>query len=166
MKNIFLLFCFLTSTSVVFASQADTVSIPLFRQGFHDKIDKEQLLVDKADNMQDGYLHLSKNEEINLQVSDVIFRKIDELQIWVETNELIATNNDKIRYLRLIENVIKNFRIDWRKKDIKPIDFPSVYNTFESILKGMLSNSSMLPVLEASSYEVAKLNTSVFFELK
>ncbi|MFZ4770219.1 MAG: hypothetical protein ACOYLO_08570 [Ferruginibacter sp.] len=166
MKNIFLLFCFLINVSVVFATQADTVRIPLFRQGFHDKIDKEQLLIDKTDNKQDLYLHISKNEEINLQVSDVFFRKIDELQIWVETNENIATNNDKIRYLRLIENIIKNFRIDWRNKDIKPIDFPSVYNTFETILKGMPANVTILPAIEASSYEVAKLNASVFFESK
>lgn len=166
MKNIFLLFCFIINVSVVFATQADTVRIPLFRQGFHDKIDKEQLLIDKTDNKQDLYLHISKNEEINLQVSDVFFRKIDELQIWVETNENIATNNDKIRYLRLIENIIQNFRIDWRNRNIKPIDFPSVYNTFETILKGMPTNGTMLPAIEASSYEVAKLNASVFFESK
>ena len=166
MKQTFLLFTFISLALAGLSAPADTVRIPLSRQGFHDKIDKEQDLTDKLDNKLDQYLHVSKNEEINLQVTDAFFRKLDGLQLWVETNPQIATNNDKIRYLRLVENLVRSFRISWRNKEIKPLAFPALYQTFESILKGLPAQKPMLPLLEAASYEVAKINTALFFESK
>ncbi|RYY12626.1 MAG: hypothetical protein EOO04_33285, partial [Chitinophagaceae bacterium] len=96
MKRIFLLSAFCCVAIAGLAGTADTVRIPLSRQVFHDKVDSEQAMADKADGKADKYLHVSKNEEINLQVTDVLFRKIDALQLWVETNAAIRTNNDKI----------------------------------------------------------------------
>jgi len=166
MKFIYLLFCFIVTAPAVFAMQQDTVRIPLFRIGFHDKIDNEQALADKADGKLDSYLHISKNEEINLQVTDAFFRKVDDLQTWVETNGSIISNNEKIRYLRLIENLVKSFRISWRNKEIKPIVFPAVYQTFENIFKELPAQKTMLPYLQEASYEVAKINAAVFFDSK
>ena len=166
MKFIYLLFCFIVTAPAVFAMQQDTVRIPLFRIGFHDKIDNEQALADKADGKLDSYLHISKNEEINLQVTDAFFRKVDDLQTWVETNGSIISNNEKIRYLRLIENLVKSFRISWRNKEIKPIIFPAVYQTFEIIFKELPAQKTMLPYLQEASYEVAKINAAVFFDSK
>lgn len=144
------------------ARTLDTVNIPLSRQGFHDKIDKEQQLTDKADGKLDNSLHAGKNEEINLQVSDALFRKTDDLQIWVESNASLPTNNDKVRYLRYIEDLIRTFRNSWNSKDIKPVMFPTLLNHFESILKNMPAGTSLLPAIEASPYEVAKILSIVF----
>jgi len=130
--------------------------------GFHDKIDKEQQLTDKADGKEDWTLHVGKNEEINLQVSDALFRKTDELQLWVETYPLLATNNEKVRYLRLIEDLVKTFRNSWSKNEIKPVLYPALLSSFETILKGMPTSKSMLPSIEGANYEVAKILTNVF----
>ncbi len=166
MKQIFLLITFMAFAFAGLAATADTVRIPLSRQGFHDKIDLEQALTDKLDSKLDQQLHVSKNEEINLQVTDAFFRKLDGLQLWVEGNKEIATNNDKIRYLRLLENLVRSFRIGWRNKEIKPLGFPALYQTFESILKNLPAQKSMLPPLEAAPYEVAKIATAVFSDSK
>ncbi|MEX0636986.1 MAG: hypothetical protein WD135_09475, partial [Ferruginibacter sp.] len=144
----------------------DTVNIPLSRLGFHDKIDKEQQLTDKADGKEDRLLHIGKNEEINLQVSYALFRKTDELQLWVETNPVLATNNEKVRYLRLIEDLVKTFRNSWSKNEIKPVLYPALLSSFETILKGMPTSKSMLPSIEDANYEVAKILTNVFSEYK
>ncbi len=165
MKQLFLLSIFI-SLALTGLAEADTVRIPLSRQGFHDKIDQEQALTDKLDRKLDQYLHVSKNEEINLQVTDAFFRKLDALQLWVETNPAIVTNNDKIRYLRLIENLVSNFRIGWSNKEIKPIAFPALYQTFEDIFKGLPAQNSMLASLRAAPYEVAKINAAVFADHK
>jgi len=130
--------------------------------GFHDKIDKEQQLTDKADGKEDWTLHVGKNEEINLQVSDALFRKTDELQLWVETYPLLATNNEKVRYLRLIEDLVKTFRNSWSKNEIKPVLYPALLSSFETILKGMPTSKSMLPSIEGANYEIAKILTNVF----
>lgn len=167
MKNTFLLIFFLGALLPAFASVQDTtIKIPLFRQTFHDKIDNEQMLGDKIDGKQDKHLQVSKNEEINLQVTDAFFRKIDELQLWVEANNKIETNNDKVRYLRYIESLVKNFRSAWRAKEIKPVEFPALCGSFENIIKDVAAGKSMLPYIRQANYEVAKINAAVFFDSK
>jgi hypothetical protein len=166
MKHLFLHFYFIIFSIAVFASEADTVKVPLFRQAFHDKINNEQALGDKVDGKTDGYFYVSKNEEINLQVTDAFFRKVDDLQTWVETNKTIVTNNDKIRYLRLIENMLRTFRVSWRNKEIKPVEFPAALHTFDVIFKGLNGGKSILPPIQAAPYEIAKMNTAVFFDSK
>ena len=163
MKHIYLLLCLLVTGACVKAAEAaDTVKIPLFRQVFHDKIDKEQQLLDKMDGKQDDVLKVNKNEEINLHVTDAMFRQVDELQTWVEKNAGIATNNDKIRYLRLIEDLVRSARIEWAKRQIKPVDFPTLYASFDQALKEVAEGRSILPTIQASPYEVAKIVTAVF----
>lgn len=163
MKHIYLLlFLLVTGTCAKAAEAADTVKIPLFRQVFHDKIDKEQQLLDKMDGKQDDALRVNKNEEINLHVTDAMFRQVDELQAWVERNAGIATNNDKIRYLRLIEDLLRNARTEWAKKQIKPVDFPTLFASFDQALKEVAEGRSILPTIQASPYEVAKIVTGVF----
>ena len=164
MKQIFLLsFILITGTCVNAMEAADTSGkVPLFRQVFHDKIDKEQQLLDKMDGKQDEVLHINKNEEINLHVTDAMFRQVDELQVWVEKNASIATNNDKIRYLRLIEDLVRSARVEWSKKQIKPVDFPTLYASFEIAFKAMAGQQSILPAVQSSPYEVAKIVATVF----
>jgi len=162
MKGLLLFISFFISVPSLYAHTLDTVNIPLSRMGFHDKIDKEQQLTDKADGKEDWTLHVGKNEEINLQVSDALFRKTDELQLWVETYPLLATNNEKVRYLRLIEDLVKTFRNSWSKNEIKPVLYPALLSSFETILKGMPTSKSMLPSIEGANYEVAKILTNVF----
>lgn len=163
MKHIYLLlFLLVTGACAKAAEAADTVKIPLFRQVFHDKIDKEQQLLDKMDGKQDDALKVNKNEEINLHVTDAMFRQVDELQAWVERNAGIATNNDKIRYLRLIEDLLRNARTEWAKKQIKPVDFPTLFASFDQALKEVAEGRSILPTIQASPYEVAKIVTGVF----
>jgi len=163
MKHIYLLLCLLVTGACVKAAEAaDTVKIPLFRQVFHDKIDKEQQLLDKMDGKQDDVLKVNKNEEINLHVTDAMFRQVDELQTWVEKNASIATNNDKIRYLRLIEDLVRSARIEWAKRQIKPVDFPTLYASFDQALKEVAEGRSILPTIQASPYEVAKIVAAIF----
>ena len=96
MKFIYLFLLFVTAGLGSFAA-ADTVLIPLQRRYFHDKIDAQQKLCDKADGKADGQFRVSTNEEINLRLTDELFRKVDALQDWVESNDQIANNNEKIR---------------------------------------------------------------------
>jgi hypothetical protein len=142
----------------------DTVRVPLQRRYFHDKIDYQQKLLDKSDGKLDNSFHISGNEEINLRITDVLFRKIDEFQDWVESNEQIANNNEKIRFLSYIENVLKEFRLSWKKKDLSPVEFPVLIENFEAILKKQAEGTSMASLIESVPYEIAKINTEIFFD--
>lgn len=163
MKFIYIFFLFVVISPDIFAA-ADTVAVPLQRRYFHDKIDAQQKLCDKADGKTDNSFHVSNNEEINLRLTDALFRKTDALQDWVEASELVSNNNEKIRYLSYIENVLKAFRINWKKKEITPLEFPALMENFEEILKSQALGGSMASIIEKAPYEIAKINTDVFFD--
>lgn len=163
MKFIYFFILFISSALGSFAAP-DTVMVPLQRRYFHDKIDTQQKLCDKADGKADGMFHISNNEEINLRLTDILFRKIDGLQEWVESNEQISNNNEKIRYLSYIENVLKEFRISWKKKEINPLEFQPLLENFEAIMKSQANGESMAPLLQNVSYDIARINTDVFFD--
>jgi hypothetical protein len=166
MKHLILLFFLLVTAGGLMAMEGDTVKIPMSRLGFHDKINYEQQLLDKADGKLDNYLQVLKNDEINLQISDALFRKVDELQNWIESNESIASSNEKVRNLRLVENLLKSFRIGWRNKEIKPVALPELIGTFDQVIKSVAAGRSFLPAIQGASYPVARIITNVLSDNK
>lgn len=145
MKHLFLLFILFTGRADAFAYN-DTATIPQGRQLFHDKIKIEQKLIDRADGKLDNIFHPNNNEEINLRVTDVLYRKVDELRFWIEKNPELATNNDKIRYLRYIENMLKAFRTSWKNREINPVEFPSFLKISRKYLKPISPGKPCYPI--------------------
>jgi hypothetical protein len=165
MKNIVLSLVLLISSYSGFAL-TDTVIVDFKRAYFHDKIIAEQKLTDRADGKTDGMLRAGSNEEINLQLTDVLYRKINSLRQWVDSTHTIPSNNEKIRYLGYIEDLLRAFRISWKTREINVLEFPVVEQTFEQALKAQLAGKSILPILIDADYPVAKINASVFFDNK
>ncbi|MBC7534078.1 MAG: hypothetical protein H7258_00105 [Ferruginibacter sp.] len=163
MKFIYL-FIILFTTAVESYASADTVMVPLQRRYFHDKVDAQQKMCDKADGKLDSNLRAGSNEEINLRLTDVLYRKVDALQDWVESNDQVSNNNEKIRFLSYIENVLRDFRIGWKKKEITLFEFPGLIDNFEAILKVQAKGESMAPLIQSIPYNIARINTSVFFD--
>ncbi len=164
MKYIYLGLIFFTAWFDSYASMDTTVIVPLQRRNFHDKIDTEQRLCDKADGKQDNYFRISGNDAINNHVTDVLFRKIDNIENQIELNKAIDKNNDKIRYLRYVENLLKSFRINWKKREFNPADFPALLENFENILIAQIEGKSMEPFIQNASYDIARINTEVFYD--
>src|SRR6476659_1240935 len=104
MKNIFYLFFLILFIPAIVIANGDTTNVPLNRQVFHDKIKAEQKKADKTDGKLDGIIKISPIDDVNLQVTDAIIRKVNMMRNDVESNQALATNNEKIRYLRYIEN--------------------------------------------------------------
>jgi hypothetical protein len=160
-STIFLLF----SVAKVF-SMADTVKVPFARIYFHDRIAAEQKLCDKADGKMDGLVKVSGNDEINLQVTDAIMRKVNELEDFVETDTQIVTNNEKVRYLSYIEQLVSGFRIAWRLHNINPALAPELIDNFTKILKANVDSINMAPIINEAPYQVAVINAEIFKENK
>ncbi len=164
MKGLFFTFCFFLFLfdAVAFS---DTTNIPIGRRSRHDDIRNEQISIDKLDGKLDGTLRAGEDENINVQVADALYRKPNELRQWIETNDAqLPTNNDKVRYLRNIAEVLIYFRISRKQNEIKITDLPALLATFEKMLKAKVSKGSILPILEAAPYMVAKINTRIFAE--
>ena len=164
-KYTFLILLFFACTANAFAT-FDTIKPPLQRQRFHDKINEEQKLLDNADGKLDGIIKVSANDDINFAVTDALLRRIDILQDSVEVNDKIKANNEKVRYLTYIENLVRTFRINWHSNKIKPVFAPQLVDNFEKIMNANIDSLSMVPYIEAAPYEVALINTDIFVNNK
>ncbi|MCW5915085.1 MAG: hypothetical protein KIT66_10835 [Chitinophagaceae bacterium] len=140
----------------------DTTNIPLARQVFHDRIVKEQLRADRADGHQDGLIKVGPNSDINLLVTDAIFRRVNVLRNNVEDNPNLTTNNDKVRYLRFLEFMIRDFISAWKNHTLQPSMAPSLLDCFTSVFFDNMEGKSMLPYIEQAPYEVGKIVANLF----
>lgn len=161
MKKIFTYFLFLFTCLNTYA-QCDNVIVPFSRVRFHDRVREEQAKCDKADGKADSIIKATKNEEINLQVTDAITRKINEILCFIEGNAAIASNNDKIRQINFVEEVVRSFRLAWKSKRINPALAPELIDNFEKILKANIDSQSMASLINEVPYEVGFINAEVF----
>jgi hypothetical protein len=152
---------FVCCLSTAFA-QFDSAMQRRQRELFHDKVNKEQQIIDKADGKQDGSIKASNNEEITLAVTDALVRKVDEIQDKIERNKKIATNNDKVRYLTFTETMLRTFRTEWRARKITMLQAPELINNFDKVLTATANGVNMVPLVEPLPYEVAKIITDIF----
>ena len=161
MKKYLLIGLLLIGFTPAFAAP-DSIIIPIYRQLFHDRINNEQVLLDQMDGKADGYISLTHKNEINLVITDVMIRKIKLLQDWVEGNDKIVTNNQKIKYLGYIETLLKKFRHACRTKEFNPVYAPQLVQAFEKIIAADIDSISMAPVINSAAYPVAKILIEVF----
>ena len=162
----FIFYIFITCLFIPLSTLAygDTTTIPLNRQVFHDKIKAEQKRADRADGHLDGLIKVSTNPEINLQVTDAIFRKVNVLRNDIEINTQLATNNDKIRYLRFVESLVRDFTNNWRSHKIAPALAPLLVDNFTEIMFANLKGESMALLIQKVPYEVGLINAGIFDE--
>lgn len=163
MKKYLLSCLLLISFTPVFAAQ-DSVIVPIYRQLFHDKIDNEQLLLDQLDGKTDGLINLTHQPEINQAITNVLTRKVNELENSVERNNRIATNNQKIKYLTYIESLLRKFKYSYRANEFNPAFTPQLVEAFEKIMIADIDSVSMAPEIEKSPYAIGKILSEIFAE--
>ena len=165
MKYTLLILLLLACTANSFA-YCDSIKPPIQRQRFHDEINEEQKLLDKADGKIDGIIKVSSNDDINSQVTYWMLRKVDDMQNCIEQNSKLASNNEKVRYLVYVKNLVRTFRINWKSNKIKPVFAPQLVDNFEKIMNATIDSLSMVPYINAVPYEVALINADIFVSNK
>lgn len=162
MKTIIL--CFLGILVMDFSLAGDTTDIPVSRQGFHDRIIAAQKRADLADGRTDGFITVGSNQDINVAVTDAIFRKVNKLRNDIEENEKIPTNNDKVRYLRYLEYVVRDFVTAWKEHKVKPSIAPELMDVFSTVLYRNIDGLSMDPEIQQAPYDLGKIIASIFVD--
>jgi hypothetical protein len=165
MKKKVFLFLLLLCASRAFAS-IDSVIVPIERRFFHDRISEEQKSLDRADGKMDGIMKVSANDEINISVTYAMTRKINQLEDSIELNDKILKNQDKVRYLRYLESLLKAFRFGLKSKQFNPAFAPMLVSAFENAMRANIDNNSMAPYIEELPYEAADIITGIFMENK
>jgi hypothetical protein len=144
--------------------QNDTskVRIPLNRQIFHDRIDQEQARADLMDGKRDSMLHVSPSLTINNQASDAIFKRVDWLQWRIEADTRIPGNNEKIKYLRDLEDLVRDFQIKWRAHEFNPDLTAALVKDFQQVMDADIRETSMEDLIQEMPYDVGTILVSIF----
>src|SRR5882757_5854235 len=161
---------FLLSCVMVFAgssaAQAQPNSYPYKvaqdRMLWHDYVDKEQQrLVQLGGGKTDSLVRLSKDESVNLQVTDALIRKVDEQQQLIELDSTLNTNNKK-RYLRGLADVLQKFDRAVQSREIPASQAPGLIDAFIGAMELDRRGESIEPVIAASPYETGKIVVECF----
>ena len=132
---------------------------PIGRVLWHDRIDREQKNVLKADGKADGLFFAGSNEDVNYFVTQTIVQRIDDLQCRIETDSAIGDQKKKA-YLLGVERILKNFILGYRSRQFSPSRFPTLIQSFETAMEKDKKGESIEPLIENSAYEVGKLLVS------
>jgi len=162
MKLLHLLILFVCCLPVASFAISDTNNIPIGRQIFHEKIVDQQKRADKTDGHLDGLIKVGNNFDVNLQVTDALIRKINILRNDIEGNAAISENNDKVRYLRYIEYLLKDYLAAWKDHSISPAIAPALVNTFTDVFYANMKGETMMPIIEKAPYDIGKIVASIF----
>ena len=138
--------------------------IPMNRILWHEQIDKEQKRIDKIDGKTDGIIKLVQNEDINVQVADAVFRRVDELQLEAEKRN--TDHNTKIGYLRGLKELLQEYQKQVKLKRVMAVHAPVLIESFDSCMQLISRKTSVLPVIQSIPYQAAEPLLPLFYAEK
>jgi hypothetical protein len=160
-KNLRLCLLLLLLPVFLTAQIKDTLIIPINRVFFHDKIEKEQKLIDKLDGKTDGFFNVGIYEDVNLMLTDELFRKLKETTRWIEQSDLLLTNNDKVKYLTYVEQMLQMFRKAYNSRNLHGVDFVTLHQLFAACMELNAAKENYSALLHPASYPIVKIVTDI-----
>src|SRR6478609_9134797 len=112
---LFIICCFI---NFAVAQSSNKPDIPLVRLYFHEKIDSTQKQIKKYDGKDDDVFKPSDNDDLNNRINNALTTRVDALQSAIEESKK-TDNNDKIRYLRGLNECLEKFLASYRYQYIK-----------------------------------------------
>ena len=123
---------------------------PISRARWHDDIDKAQK------RLLDQKINAGDNEDLNFFVNGALTKKVDALQCAIDADANLR-DQQKIAYLRGLESILRNFSAGFRSRQMSASQFPTALEAYEAAIKLNDKGESILPIIQKSHYEVAKL---------
>jgi hypothetical protein len=133
------------------AQSTSGFKVALERVLWHDNIDKQQ-----GKLVPPGGVKVSRDESVNLQITDALTRGVDELQLKFEQDSTM-TSQEKVKYLRSLDFLLQGFNAYYYRKNFPPTIAPALIEAFEKCVELDRRKESFLPVIIENSYGVGKL---------
>jgi hypothetical protein len=151
-----------TSLSGMAQTNAYPYKVAQDRMLWHDNVDKEQQkLIIAGGGKRDSLIRLTRDETVNLQVTDALVRQVDELQEQIEFDSTLNTNNKK-KYLRALEFLLRGFHQSYSTKEIQVSAAPALIAAFRRAMELDRKGESIEPVITGGSYEMGKILVECF----
>ena len=135
--------------------------IPLNRQIFHDNIDKTQQAIIHLNSMQDSLFTATNDEDVNLQLTQFLTKRIDDMQDKVESDSLID-EAAKFSWLRGINDMLRDFILNYKLKKIKGIQLGDLILAYEEAMDLEIHHLPITPVIDKNELEIGSIITANF----
>lgn len=147
--TLLLLLATATATAIAQTSIGSGCKPPISRIRWHDEIDKAQK------RLLDQKLAAGENEDLNFFIQGALVKRVDAMQCAVEADPM--REQQKIAYLRGLEGLLRGFFNSYRSRLVKASEFPVSLDAFEAAVALNKKGESILPVVQKSPYEIARL---------
>jgi hypothetical protein len=117
-------------------------------------VDAEQRNALKYDGKADNKLVVSSNEEVNFLVTKALTTNVDWLQYKIEKDSLL-NHTKKLRYLRGLQNLLKNLQKGWREKKISPVYLPATVDAYDNCMQLDKKGLTIENYIYGLDYEIA-----------
>jgi hypothetical protein len=107
--------------------------IPINRQLAHDRIDEQQKACDLTDGVADGKVFLFNNPTGSTKMTDILIKRVDQLQIILENQPM--DHWKKTKYLGYIEKNLLQAKDELSEAKAEPDYYISLFKNFEGIFK-------------------------------
>jgi hypothetical protein len=152
---------FFPALAAVAQSARPPFKIQQERRLWHDNIDREQKRLLALDGKADTIIQVSKDPNVNLELADVMIRKVDGLQEKIELDSILS-GQMKIKNLRSLESMLKGYNNHYRQRDYPVSMAPALFEAFTRAMELDRQNKSIAPVVEENSYGIGKILVECF----
>ncbi len=156
-KKVYLSVIFLVVSKVfTLAQSANKPGVPLVRMYFHEKIDSTQKIIEKYDGKPDEFFKPADNDDLNNRINDALTAQVDALQDAIEASKL-SDNNDKIGYLRGLNECLQRFLSGYRRQTLKPSVLIEVISGFKNCMALDERKESIFPEIKKHSFDAGDI---------
>lgn len=132
------------------------------RMIWHDKVDQaQQRLIAMGNGKSDSVIRLTGDDAVNLQITDALCRRVDELQEQIEFDSTLNTNGKK-RYLRGLEAMLTGFQKAYQARQIPASMAPDLVAAFTEAMLLDEKARSIQPVIARHPYQVGNILVECF----
>ena len=146
---------FLLATFTSFAQKDPTLKPERTRDLFHGYVDIEQKKALQSDGRDDKVFTPYANEEINIQITNVLIGKVNELQKKIEKDSTMG-GQPKVLYIRGLERLLRDLNTNWKYGRFVVTYLPEIVSGYETIIDIDKKKESIENFISSLEYDVAR----------
>src|SRR5215204_4474053 len=151
----YLLSFFLFGAFTSFAQKDPTLKPERSRDLFHGYVDIEQKKALQSDGKDDKIFTPYANEEVNIQITNALIGKVNEVQKKIEKDSTIAAQA-KVLYIRGLERLLRDLNANWKYGRFVVTYLPEILSSYETSIDIDKKKESIENFVSGLEYDVAR----------
>ncbi len=156
MRINYILFLLLTFASAAISQPVSDNKIPLARQYFHDAIKTTQKKILALDGVDDMLFAPTANEELNHELTAAATNGVENIRSLIEADSSL-NNNDKIKFLRGLNETLEAYRSGNRYDSLRHSVLPELLQAYQQCIAPENAGESIEGFINSYPYEIGDI---------